>query len=196
MIWKERRILLAILSLLLIGNVIFFLTYRVQYKSRLDAMDARLEEAQGQLETAKRARVSAEQSVQSYRKVEHDVQEVLDHHWSTQPKRLTLLIAEVKRLARASNASEPKSYSFSKGEEKLISSNNKNVGASEVGIGFSVDATYDQARRLVNLLELSQQFVIIDQIALAAGQSDKLTLNLHLKTLFRDEQTPDATNRL
>lgn len=199
MIWRERRILLILLGLILAGNVIFFLTYRVQYKSRLDAMDERQAQAQGELDSAKRGRASAEQSLQAYKRVEHDVQEVLDHHWSTQPKRFTLLVAEVKRLAAASNAGQPKSYAFQQGEtrDETPGFSGKNIGAKEVGIGFTVEATYDQARRMINLLELSQQFIIIDQIALAAGAQDKLTLNLHLKTLFRDEQAPDATtNRL
>jgi hypothetical protein len=198
MIWRERRVLLIVLGLILAANVVFFLTYRVQYKSRLDAMDDRLAQVQSELDNAKQARASAEQSLQAYKRVEHDVQEVLDHHWSTQPKRFTLLVAEVKRLAAASNAGQPKSYSFSKGE---TSDNTpgfvvKNIGAKEVGIGFTVDATYDQARRMINLLELSQQFIIIDQIALAAGEQNRLTLNLHLKTLFRDEPVAGATNQL
>jgi len=200
MIWRERRVLLILLGLILAGNVVFFLTYRVQYKSRLDAMDDRLAQVQGELDSAKRARASAEQSVQAYKKVEQEVEEVLDQHWSTQPKRFTRLVAEVKRLAAASNASQPKTYAFQQGDTKgdtASTGSNKDIGAKEVGIGFTVDATYDQARRMINLLELSQQFIIIDQIALASGgDQDRLTLNLHLKTLFRDDTAADAANRL
>lgn len=195
MIWRERRVLLILLALILAGNVVFFLTYRVQYKSRLDAMDERLAQVQSELDTTKRARVSVEQSLQAYKRVEHDVQEVLDQHWSTQPKRFTLLVAEVMRLAAASNAGQPKTYSFSRAENTQTSGA-RDIGAKEVGIGFTVEATYDQARRMINLLELSQQFIIIDQIALTANENDRLTLNLHLKTLFRDDGAVATTNRL
>lgn len=199
MIWREKRILLLILGLLLLGNVVFFLTYRVQYQSRLDEMTERLDQAKGQLDKSRRARAEAELSLQAYRKVERDVQLVLDETWSTQPKRLTAMIAEVKRLAVASNA-VPKTLSFTQqeAEDRNDARRSKNVGAREVGISFSVTATYGQVRRMINLLELSNQFVIIDQISLAQGEGNLLTLNLRIKTLFRDEASPAAAggNRL
>jgi hypothetical protein len=191
MIWREKRILLLILSLLLLGNVVFFLTYRVQYQSRLDETTERLDQAKGQLEKTKRARAEADLALQAHRKVERDVQLVFDETWSTQPKRLTAMIAEVKRLAVASNA-VPKTLSFTRAEaeDKTAVRRSKNVGAREVAIAFSVTATYEQVRRMINLLELSNQFVIIDQISLAQGEGSQLTLNLRIKTLFRDEAEP------
>lgn len=200
MIWREKRVLLLILAALLLGNVVFFMTYRVQYQSRLDEMDERLAQAEGQLESSRRARLEAEAKLQAYKKVESDIAEVFDEHWSTRPRRLTLLIAEVKRLANASNA-VPTTYTFT-GEDKAkvaakgLRGREVAVGANEVSITFSVDASYDQVRRMINLLELSQQFVIIEGVALTAGDQNQLTLNLRLKTVFRDEQAPDAGNRL
>ncbi len=187
MIWREKRILLIILGLLLAANVVFFLTYRVQYQTRLDELDARVEQA--------------EQTLASYKKVENDVLLIFDEHWSTQTARLTALIAEVKRLAVASSLI-PKSYSFTRGETKMVSRvtsgrrRNEALGATEMRITFSVVGTYAQSRRLINLLELSRQFVIIDAINLSAADAETLTLNLQLKTLFRDVQPGAATNRL
>jgi Tfp pilus assembly protein PilO len=197
MIWREKRILLSILGLLLLGNIVFFLTYRVQYQSRLDEMDERLAQAQGQLDKTRRQRADAEMSLAAYRKVERDVQLVYDETWSTQPKRLTAMIAEVKRLAIASNA-VPKTLAFGSGkaEDKTSSRHIEDVGAREVTISFSVQATYEQVRRMINLLELSNQFVIIDQIALSEADPTKLTLTLRIKTLFRDEPAPAAGNTL
>ncbi len=198
MIWREKRVLLLILGVLLLGNLVFFLTYRVQYQSRLDAMDERLAQAEAQLAKSRQGRAQAEAQLQAYRKVERDVAAVFDQHWSTRPRRLTALISEVKRLADASNA-VPRTYSFglsaAEGQKKRGARGGDTVGAEEVAITFSVDASYDQARRMINLLELSQQFVIIDGVALTAGDENKLTLNLRLKTLFRDEHE-GAANRL
>jgi len=200
MIWREKRILLIILGVLLLGNVAFFLTYRIQYQSRLDEMDDRLAQAEGQLAQSKKARTSAEQSLLAYRRVEKDVQSVLNDHWSTQPRRLTLFIGEVKRLAEASNA-VPKAIAFDRTEStanataKPGSRKKDDVGAKEVGIAFTVSATYEQARRMINLFELSQQFVIIDRISLAEGEENKLTFSLRLKTIFREDAVPAASNR-
>lgn len=199
MIWREKRTLLIILGLLLLGNVVFFLTYRVQYQTRLDEMDQRLAQAEAQLARSKETRLDAEAAIASYRKVERDVETVLDEHWSTQPRRLTLLIAEVKRLAEASNA-VPKSYVFTNSdraqEARRSARAKKDIGAREVSINFSVEASYDQVRRMINLLELSQQFVIIEKIALNSGEANLLTLTLQLKTLFRDEESGASSNRL
>jgi hypothetical protein len=201
MIWRERRILLLVLAVLLLGNVVFFLTYRVQYQARLDDMNERLAQAEGQLAKSRQARTHAEAQLQAYKKVERDVTEVFDQHWSTRPRRLTKLIGEIKRLADASNA-VPHTYSFGRAEAEIAdtpaarSRRNSSIGAEEVAINFSVDASYDQARRMINLIELSQQFMIIDGVSLSAGDENRLTLNLRLKTLFRDEQQPGAANRL
>ena len=198
MIWREKRLLLIILGVLLLANTIFFFTYRVQYQSRLDALDERLAAAEADLQRAKTARVGAERNLESYRGVERDVVAVFDAHWSTQQERLTALIAEVKRLAVASNL-VPASYSFGQAEQRTLSAARRDaesLGAHEVSITFSVQGTYDQVRRLINLLELSQQFVIIESISLAAADQEQLTLNLRLKTLFRDAPRGFGNERL
>jgi Tfp pilus assembly protein PilO len=188
MIWREKRILLIILGLLLAANTIFFFTYRVQYESRLRDLDSSLQQSKSELDAARRARVGAEQQIAAYRRIEKDVREVYDTRWSTEGARLTSLIGEVKKTAAASQL-EPKTFSFqhaaSKGTAKTAGSS-----ATEVGIGFNVEGTYDQVRRLINLLELSEQFIIIDQISLASAQNDRLTLTIHMKTLFRDTSAP------
>lgn len=200
MIWREKRTLLLVIGVLLAANAMFFLTYRVQYQSRLDDLETRREEAERELENARTARMNAERSLQAYRKVEQDVQQIFDQHWSTQQRRLTAMIAEVKRLAVASSL-QPRAYMFDRTESKQTGPRRDVVGANEVGMSFSVQGNYAQVRRLINLLELSRQFVIVDRISLAAAEADRLTLNLHLKTLFRDDSAesmrPEATaNRL
>jgi Tfp pilus assembly protein PilO len=180
-IWKEKRVLLVILGVLLAANTVFFFTYRVQYQTRLDALEKRRAQAEQQLADARAAHSAAEQRYNSYRKIQSDVQVVYDKQWSTEPQRLTALITEVKRLAAASQLVPP-SYSFTEVQQKV-----KGVPeAKTVGITFTVQGNYQQVRRLINLLELSRQFVIIDHIALSAAESQVLTVNLSLKTLFRD----------
>jgi len=197
MIWREKRNLLIILAIVLAANTMFFFTYRVQYQSRLDTLDTRLAQVESELEQARTARTRAEETLKSYRKVENDVLEVFNEHWATQPERFTKLFSEVTRLAMASSL-VPSSYSFRRGEAKRISAGGprQNLGATEVGISFGVEGTYAQVRRLINLLELSRQFVIIERINLAASEEQVLSLNLQLKTIFRDERPVVAPNRL
>lgn len=197
MIWREKRVLLIILGVILLANTVFFFTYRVQYQSRLDSLDDRLAQVEGEYNQARTARIRGEQTFQSYRKVENDVLTVFNEHWNTQPERFTKMFAEVTRLAVASSL-VPASYSFAHTEEKRVSSGSRKetLGATEVTITFGVQGTYEQARRLINLLELSRQFVIIEAISLnAAADNQALSLDLKLKSIFRDEERV-ASDRL
>jgi hypothetical protein len=197
MIWREKRVLLIILAVLLLANTLFFFTYRVQYQSRLDALDERLAQVRGEYDQVRSSRIRGEQTFGSYRKVENDVLTVFNEHWATQPERFTKMFAEVTRLAVASSL-VPSSYVFGKASEKKVSSGSRRetLGATEVTINFGVHGTYEQARRLINLLELSRQFVIIESITLTTADSQTLTLDLRLKSIFRDEETGATSDRL
>ncbi len=197
MIWREKRVLLIILAVILLANTVFFFTYRVQYQSRLDALDERLAQVEGELNEVRTARIRAEQTLQSYRKVENDVLVVFNEHWATQPERFTKMFGEVVRLTVASSLI-PSTWSFTQGSGKRVSSGSRRetLGATEVSISFGVKGTYQQARRLINLLELSRQFVIIESITLATADEQTLSLDLRLKTIFRDEENAVASNRL
>ena len=193
--WREKRLLLAILGVLLLGNTIFFFTYRVQYERRLQDLDDRRAQAEARLGQEHGQRLTAERRIASYKKTSADVADIYNNQWATEAQRLTALITEVKRLAVASQL-VPKSISYSRGAVTGDAQRKVRTAAEVVTISFTVSGTYQQVRRLINLLELSQQFVIIDQIALTAADNQNLTLNLQLKTLFRDTSTPAAAKQL
>lgn len=182
MIWREKRVLLAILGLLLAANTLFFFTYRVQYQTRVQDLEDRRGKAEAQLTQARSKRKTAEGHVATFRNISADVQDVYTKQWSTEDKRLVPFISEVKRLAVASDLA-PDSYAFG----RVAKSKKDGVNAETVSVNFSVHGTYQQVRRLINLIELSQQFVIINQIALTSSDQDgELTVTLQLETLFRD----------
>jgi len=183
MIWREKRFLLIILGILLAANTIFFFTYRVQYETRLRSLDEQRDTVKAELDAAKHSRVVAEQQLAGYHKVEKDIRQIYDDEWSTQNERLTPFIGEVMRLATASQL-VPRSYAFegtqTKGVAKTASAN-----AVEVSIGFPVQGTYQQIRTLINRLETSDQFIIIDQITLGSENGEKLNMTIRVKTLFQ-----------
>ena len=190
MIWREKRILLIVLGLLLAANTVFFFTYRVRYEERLKDLDDRLTQSEARLATAQSVRTTAECRVMAVRKTQHDVHEVYDKQWATEQERLTALITEVERLAAASQLVPP-SRSFARTVNTQTQRRGR-VAAEVVGINFTVRGTYQQMRRLINLLELSRQFVIIDQISISTSDNQQLTMTLQLKTLFRDVTQPGA----
>ncbi|HEY8131366.1 MAG TPA: hypothetical protein VII12_05705 [Thermoanaerobaculia bacterium] len=191
MIWRENRVLLAVLAALLVANAIFFFTYRVQYESRLRALDDKLKSTEDQLQRARNKRMSAEQQLASYRKAQTDLQMLYNNRWATEAQRLTALIHEVKRLGTLTQL-DPNAMSFSRIQDREVQRSG-GIGTNTVVITFTVHGSYQQVRRLINAIELSNQFVIIDAINLASGggTDSNLTLNLRLKTVFRE--TPRST---
>ena len=186
MIWREHRTLLIVLGGLFVANAVFFFTYRVQYESRLRALDARLQQAEDDLQRARSKRMQAEQQLASYNKVQADLENLYNRTWSTKPQRLTALINELKRMGAATQL-DPNSMNFSQAQDKDAQKTGR-VGTSIVTITFSVHGSYQKIRQLINLLELSRQFVIIDAIHLGGGgsSSGELTLDLRLKTVFKE----------
>lgn len=179
MIWRERRGLLLTLGIALVLNLVFFLTYRVRYEQRVRDLDNKLEQSRAQLDQARIDRANATRKLAGYTKLVKDIQMVYDEWWSTPEDRMTRLLTEIKRLAAASQLT-PKSYAYSpgKGDTKM--------GTRTLSISFSVQGPYKNVRQLINMLELSKQFVAIDSISLSsAGTGDNLNVNLQLQTIFR-----------
>lgn len=189
MIWREKRILLGVLGVLLLANTVFFFTYRVQYERRLQDLDNRLHASEARLIQARSTRMAAERRVTAYQNIQKDIRTVYNEQWSTEAERLTALITEIKRLTVASELI-PGSISFTRQEGKKELT--KAAAPDVVTINFSVKGNYQQVRRLINLLELSRQFVIIDQISLSSANDESLTLTLTLKTLFRNPAQQSA----
>jgi len=190
MIWREKRTLLGVIALILLVNVIFFLTYRVRYQQRVDDLHRRLEAQQVSLEQARQGRIAVENRIQGFEAVEKDIKWVQSELWSTPDARLVALIVEINRLARQSQL-VPRSISYSqdevRGESTLRTS--KGERGTVMSISFSVTGSYQQVRRLFNLIELSKQFVIIDSVTLGGNQADRqLQLNIGLKTVFSESR--------
>ncbi|HEY6139289.1 MAG TPA: hypothetical protein VI670_16110 [Thermoanaerobaculia bacterium] len=210
MIWREKRIPLAILGVFLAANAVFFFTYRVQYENRLTGLEGDKHAAEQRLEQVRMQRLRAEQQYAAFRKAQSDLAVIYNERWATVPERFTALINEVKRLETASQLIG-KSHGFTKSEKDSRAA--PGLGTDVVTISFSVQGTYSQVRRLINLLELSDQFVIIDGVSLSGGGGDggsiiagpnapqgapppnvpsngPLTLSLRLKTIFRAQAPP------
>jgi len=199
-IWLEKRALLIVLGVLLLANILFFLTYRVRYQQRLEDLDSRKVQAQAQLDQAIAHRNGIQAQLAAYARVRHDIQTVYDERWSTQKKRLSAIIIETERLAAASQL-HPKGYSFTQDVQKdaLLNASAGTATATVVHIAFNVQGTYQQVRRLINLIELSDEFMIIDQLSLATAAEENsgvINLTIRIKTLFRDPKVESPQSAL
>lgn len=182
MIWRDRKWLLAGLGVLLLVNIVFFVTYRVRYENRIEGLNDDLRGAREQLKTASDERQEAQQLLGSVDRTRDDLELVYQDWWSTRPERLAPMIVELQTLARKSGLNPPgRSYNWSEQNVGLT------AGAEMLSVSFRVEGTYSQIRNLINMIEMSPHFIIIEQIGLmdASSGGKSLGMSLSLKTLFR-----------
>ena len=186
MIWREKRWLLLAIGALLALNAVFFLTYRVRYEERVADLNEKLTRAKTERDEARASRVAAERRDASYRNVLRNMEQVYTDLWSTADQRLTPLILEIRQLARTSQVGMPRTISYDQTDVESQSAGD--LGASAMVVSFGVEGTYQQIRRLINLIELSKQFMIIDEISFSGASAEKSTiqLSIRLKTLFHE----------
>lgn len=99
---------------------------------------------------------------------------------ATESERLTRIIAEVKELAQRSGL-VPLQISY---PDQPI----EGFGLRRRGFVFGVEGTYNDLRELLNLLELSQSFLTLEEVALVeSARGGQLRISLRLSTLFATE---------
>ena len=185
MIWREKRWLLMALGVIFVLNLLFFVTYRVRFQQRVDDLDVRREAVVSELAAARAERASAEKDVKTFTQIVTTIDTVYNEWWGTPQERLVPLLNEMRELARRSELQPPStSYSQVQNQQDLSE-------AATLAISFAVRGSYEQVRRLINLIEYSDEFVIIEEIGLASGSDgSNLVLNIRLKTLFRSDDGP------
>lgn len=184
MIWRERKWLLIGLGILLLINIIFFVTYRVRYENRIEGLDNDLAAVRQDLSEAIERRREAQQLLASVDRTRKDLELVYNDWWSTRPERLAPMIVELQMLAKKSGLTPPgRNYNWSEQQS------GQTAGAETLSVGFRVEGTYEQIRNMINLIELSPHFIIIEEVSLvdASEGGRNLAMSLTLKTLFRSE---------
>jgi hypothetical protein len=108
--------------------------------------------------------------------------ELYRDRFATEAERLTRLITEVKRLAQRAGL-VPASISY---PVQTIDQ----YGLVRMSLVFGVQGSYTQLRTLINLLELSDLFLVLEQVGLRPSATSGLGINLQISTFFVQE--PDA----
>jgi Tfp pilus assembly protein PilO len=170
-----------------LGSLLF---YRLEFAGEARAGGRQLERRTSEVAQLTEERQRTEKLVERLRENQLRIEEFRSQRLATEAERLTLVIAEVKDLARRAEV-EPSSIRYP--EERL-----EGVGLTQRSIVFSVDGDYGGLRRFINFLELSDLFLTLEEVSLSGrsvGESSKLRISLQVSTLFlddRDEGQPVA----
>lgn len=193
MIWREKKWMLITLVVLLLLNLAFFFAYRLRYEERIESLTAELDRVSMELREERMRNRLAVSKIASRGSTIEDLRRVYDEHWALKDQRLAALLVELQQLATRSGlypAGRTYTLKETNARERAIS------GADSLTVAFSVRGSYDEVRNLVNLIELSRHFLIIDAITITDSDSTgkNLTLNLTIRTVFKADESelPEA----
>jgi hypothetical protein len=97
--------------------------------------------------------------------------------FASESERFVAFIREVRALADRSGLEHPPGYTY---PEELPE---EDWGLIKRSVVFSVVGTYQQLRTFVNLLELSDEFIVLEGVQLADAEA-RLSIGLTLSTFF------------
>ena len=181
-VWqREWRLWLPALVLLLL-NLGAFVVYRTLYAGGAQARESRV----GRTRTSHRQLVTERERAQNLARRAERTQTRLErlyaNSFQTEEKRITKVIAEVKALAERAGLDPP---SIHYPDESI-----SRYGLVKRSIVFGVDGTYLALRRFINFLELTESFVILEEIRPTEKSSNRgrrLSINLKVSTLFLED---------
>lgn len=185
-LWLQNRWLWAPALLFFVLNLGLLSAYRLVYAGRTQVLEDRLSRATAELAELEERRAVRQELLDRATRNRERVEELLRSRLAAERERLTGVISEVKGLARRVGL-EPGSLSYP--EERL-----EDYGLVKRSLVFGVEGTYMQVRQLINMLELSESFLTLEEVALseAGGDSPRLRMSLRISSLFVDDRQAQA----
>ena len=178
--WQKRRFYLSLAGLVVANLVVYgVVTYRLATKQERLAK----EEASLAGEIASRQKVLDGLRTEQERIVRNDA--VADEFWSdiVKPRTpgLTEAVAEIDRLADQTGIERGRtSYS----QDVLP------VGLSEVKVRMPLEGSYFDLLRFINLLERSERFFLVREIALRDADAGQLALRCDVAFFLKPSELP------
>jgi hypothetical protein len=174
--WRARWWLWALPLAAVLANVVILIVHPGRTGAGFADMQQELERETRALQSLKDKEKAVEAVLDDARSSREALTVLYRDGFATQAERLTQLITEVKKLAQRAGL-EPKSISYP--EEEL-----DDYGLVRMSLVFAVQGTYPQLRMLVNLLERSDLFLVLERVGLSNSSTALLGINLELSTFF------------
>jgi Tfp pilus assembly protein PilO len=178
--FRDRKVLFAVLLLVVAANAGVLLSYRTFYDERLQSL---LSE-QAELEKSRdEARAKTEAAAASERAL-FEKQEALTAFFAEtlgkRAERIAPLIEEIYKTTREAGL-RPDSIGYSSVDEP---------GADALTMTFAVEGTYEGVKKLLAGLERSRRFLVVEQLALSAGSDvspDTVRVGFTVTNYFRPD---------
>jgi hypothetical protein len=200
-IWQQRLWVWVPALLFFLANATAYTVYRFGFADRLASLQDDLQAQKEKLDPLTQRKNKIAALLDRAQRNDEEIRALYAEKFSTRKERLTKISAEVKSLARKAGLN-PKSLSY---PENAI----QQYGLVKRSFIFSVDGTYVDLRKFINLLELSNSFLTLESVTLSPGSAERpvkgravepsagseLHISLTLSTLFAsDPNDPNALN--
>jgi len=185
-VWRrEIRLWLPALVLLLV-NVVALAVFDAFFDDKAEAGRSSVERTRAESSELMAARQKTEVLVKRAERNHRRLERLYRQRFQTQEQRITKMISEVKDLARKAGLNPPTIRYPDDPIEAL--------GLIKRSIVFNVDGTYQSLRKFINFLELTNSFVILEEIRPGdnAGQGKRLSIALKVSTFFLDDDVDPA----
>ncbi len=176
-LWLSRvRLWLPALLFLLLNLALFF-GYRLILEVRVGVQTQALERAEEELASLRAERESTEAGLQLAERTGEQIQSIRNDLFATQAERLTRMMLEVKDLTRRARLRGPDNIRYT--DETI-----EDFGLLKKEITFSVTGNYENVRQLINLIEISESFLVLEELGVDESDPGNLRINVTLSTLF------------
>jgi Tfp pilus assembly protein PilO len=206
-IWRQRLWVWVPALLFFLANATAYTIYRFGFADRVASLQEDLKERRERLDPLDARRQKLQTLLDRSKRNDLEIRKLYAESFSTRRARLTNINNEVKTLARKAGL-DPRSFSYP--EEQI-----QQYGLIKRSFIFSVEGSYVNLRKFINLLELSDSFLTLESINLMPGTSERqgkgrgglaqaapspegseLRISLTLSTLFaRDPNDPGPVVR-
>ena len=175
-IWLPALILLALNGAVYVG-------YRTLLSERFDLAALQRERLEKEHQAASEQRDGLKRSLEGWRAAEASIADFYGRV-GRREERLPELLNEIDDLARKVGAA-PKQLRFGQSEIR-------DADLVEFSIEFPFEGDYGSVRNLLNLLEITPSFLILDSFNLSStGElGEKVRLQFSLRTVFHQERQP------
>lgn len=177
-LWRRHWYWWAPAAVLVLVGLILLVVYPLYVGRRAMSPGSRVERLSQDVEDLTAARIQLEDVVTRADLNRARVDEFYSDWIGTEEERLTRVITEVKDLARRAGV---QASAFGYPTEEF-----EDYGLVKRSIVFSVGGSYRSLRQFVNFLELSEQFLILEEIEVGESGEDASTVrvNMRVSTLF------------
>ncbi|HEV7503998.1 MAG TPA: GspMb/PilO family protein [Thermoanaerobaculia bacterium] len=176
-IWRQRLWIWVPALLFFLANAVAFSVYKLGYAGQVEQLDVEIHAQEQKRHELNGQYQQLQTMIARVRTNQEQVQQLYADRFSTRSRRLTTVTQEVKDLARQAGLS-PRAISY---PEREI----KDYGLIKRSFNFSVQGPYPALRKLVNLLETSRSFIVIDELSVGSNsEGPELRIDLTLSTLF------------